>query len=216
MGWSNLLTFGLGLLSGLLLGEAHEHYRRRLSLSTRVYEPLHEQLVRVRPQFEQFRVLGENPVWSKVVESGLATKTGKRIRQKIEHLYETSLPAYYKAWTFANQHWIQVGEKWDARFGVPFPTPGSRQHFDWWSFLIAEKFKPPILNLGDKEAIPIFGAHIGAAKLAELELSILEFLDERWYEVENDPAFVNYRAKRRELLAEIDQTVSALDRLIIP
>ncbi len=208
--WTYLLTFALGLLSGLVLFWLAEKRRAEKALSERVYMPLHGELSRALEVIQARSGLEPLSVWPGIKATGLARKIDSATREKLNHMYGETLPGYGVAWSGAFHHVDQMRRRWDADYGVPPPRGSQVGVINWSRFLLSEALNLDTVNIMPGVLLPLFARYISPKKLAKIGMTIEQFLQTRWEEAQDEPPVQEFQAKRKETLAEIEETLNRL------
>jgi len=218
--WPALLASGLTAGFLYLLKRRDERRESRKELSAELYIPARRQLSESLAAVKTHeRPLAFDPkTWKGACDSGVAGKLKPSLRLQFEALYERTLPGLDKAWKELNNEIERMGKRWDEKFSdLRDRAMASKEHHivevHWWNFLTADGPITPIDGLRDGDVLRLWDCFMTPERFKPLNLSVEQFLTQRWHEAARNDAMMQYRELRGRAIKDIPRAVAALDRI---
>ena len=217
--WPPLLASGItaGFIYALKLRDEKRELRKKLSAE--VYIPMRRQLAEaetaIRESERAFSIDVE--MWKRVCTTGTSAKLNPSIGLQLGVLYESTLPGHDKAWQELNEEIGRVGNAWDSKYADldTFALGREEQHvvaFNWWTFLTGDAPVTPVDGLRQGDVLRIWNHFMTPARFKLLDVSVEQFLIQRWEEMQRNDFVRCYRDYRQRALEQIPKAISCLSR----
>jgi hypothetical protein len=215
--WPPLLAASLAVGFTYLLKRRDERRELRKKLSAQLYIPVRQQLSEAEPAIRMHaRAQSMNPAtWKNACTSGVAEKIGKKIRRQLDDLYNSTFPNYDKAWQKLNEELSKVGVQWDSEYAdisrvIPLDNERDAVGINWWEFLTADAPRASLSSLREGDALRIWNRFMTTDRLKSLNISVEQFLVQRWEEMRRNACMRDYRECRERALREIPKAIASL------
>ena len=103
--------------------------------------------------------------------------------------------------------------EWDAQFGDVSLTQVKGYKtvpIVWWDFLTSDAPCSPVDGLREGDVLRIWNSFMSPARFKLLNLSVEQFLNQRWDEASRNDFVRQYRERRRRALTEIPKAIERL------
>ena len=132
-------------------------------------------------------------------------------------LYEHTLPRYDEAWQELSEEIAGLGGLWDQRYAdvrnyLEAPYEDSIVSVNWPQFLTADAPVTTIDGLREGNVFRVWDRFMTPGRFKLLDLSVEQFLIQRWHEVAKNDAIKQYRESRARALEDIPKAINQLDR----
>jgi hypothetical protein len=217
--WPPLLAAGLVAGSNYLLKRRDERRELRKTLSAEVYIPMRQQLSEAESAIREFkRAFSINTeMWKRVCTTGVSEKLDPSIRSQLAVLYENTFPGHDKAWQDLNNELGGVGIEWDRRYAdIEDYALATQQHtivqIVWWNFLTGDSPVTPVDGLRQGNVLRLWNGFMTPARFELLDITVEQFLIQRWEEMGRNDFLRQYREFRKRALAQIPKAIACLSR----
>jgi protein-S-isoprenylcysteine O-methyltransferase Ste14 len=221
--WPPLLAAGLvagfNYCFNYLLRRRDEKRELRKKLSAEVYIPMRQQLSEAESAIREFkRAFSINTeMWKSACTTGICEKLNPSIRSQLAVLYENTFPGHDKAWQDLNNELGRVGIEWDRRYAdIQDYAVATKDHnivqIVWWTFLTGDAPATPVDGLRQGDVLRIWNGFMTPGRFKVLDLSVEQFLIQRWEEMGRNDFLRQYRDYRQRALAQIPKAVACLSR----
>ena len=215
--WSPLLASSItaGFIYALKRREERRELRKKLSAE--IYIPMRRQLAEAETAIREFKRAHsiDTEMWKRARTTGVAEKLKPPLRLQLETLYETMLPAYDRAWQELNVEIARLGGGWDAQFGDLSHTQAADHKIvpiNWWEFLTGDAPCTPVDGLREGDVLLVWNSLMTPARFKLLDLSVEQFLIQRWEEMQRNDFVRCYRDYRQRALTRIPKAILCLGR----
>ena len=217
--WSPLVASSItaGFIYALKLREERREVRKKLSAE--VYIPMRRQLAEAETAIrESKRALSiDTEMWRRVCNTGTSAKLNPSIRQQLAELYEKTLPTHDKACQELNEEVGRVGIEWDRRYGDIQDYAVASKGYNivsvaWSTFLTGDAPVTPVDGLRSGDVLRLWNGFMTPERFKLLDLSVEQFLIQRWQEMQRNDFLRRYQDYRRRALTQIPKTIDCLSR----
>jgi hypothetical protein len=217
--WSPLLASSItaGFIYALKRREERRELRKKLSAE--VYIPMRQQLAEAEAAIREFKRAYsiDTEMWKRLGHSGVGEKLEPSIRHQLTELYENTLPIHDKAWQDLNNELGRVGVEWDRQYAdIQDYAVATKDHnivqVVWWNFLTGGAPVTPVDGLRQGDVLRIWNGFMTPARFKLLDLSVEQFLIQRWEEMGRNDFLRQYRDYRQRAITQIPKAISCLSR----
>jgi len=220
--WSPLLASSLtgGFL--YLLKRREEQRELKKKFSAEIYIPARRQLSEASDAIQKhqraFQV--DSEMWKRARSTGMADKIKASLRLQLTALYESTLPSHDKAWQDLNVEIGRMVGEWDQRYAdIPNHATAAKQYsiveIKWWNFLTEDGPVTPVDGLRDGTVLRLWNGFMTPTRFKQLDLSVEQFLIQRWHEAARNECLRQYKELRRRALTDVPKAVALLDLSLI-
>jgi hypothetical protein len=217
--WSPLLASSItaGFIYALKRREERRELRKKLSAE--IYIPMRRQLAEAETAIREFKRAHsiDTEMWKRVCTTGTSTKLNPSIRLQLGVLYENTFPGHDKAWQDLNNELARVGIEWDRRYSdIQDYSVATKDHnivqIVWWNFLTGDAPVTPVDGLRQGDVLRLWNGFMTPARFKLLDLSVEQFLIQRWEEMQRNDFVRCYRDYRQRALTRIPKAILCLGR----
>lgn len=213
--WPPLLASSITAGFLYLLKKREERRDLRKKLSAEIYIPAHRQLSEALHAIEKHQraLQVDSEMWKRARNTGMADKIKPLLRLQLTALYENTLPSHDKAWQELNDEIKRMGGEWDQRYAdIPDYATAVKEHniveIIWWDFLTGDGPVTPVDGLRSGNVLRLWNGFMTPARFKQLDLSVEQFLTQRWHEASRNGALRLYKELRQGALTDIPNAVT--------
>jgi hypothetical protein len=221
--WSKLwpALVASGITAGFLYLFKRREERRDLKkkLSAEIYIPARRQLSDALQAIQNNQRANQidSEMWKRARATGMANKVKPALRVQLAELYENALPNHDRDWQSLNVEIGRIAGEWDLRYAdIRDHATAAKEHsiveVRWWNFLTGDTPATPIDGLREGNVMRLWNGFMTPARFKLLDLTVEQFLIQRWQEAARNEVLRGYKESRRRAIATIPPAVALLDR----